>query len=113
MPIYEYTCEKCEITKEITHGMSEKKSPKCPTCGKVMKRIISLNSFQLKGAGWYKTDYPKSGSSGAAKKESDGDAPAKGDASGKADAVEAKGDKKSETKGETKKEKKTSKVSDS
>ena len=59
MPIYEYHCETCDKTKEISHGISEKRSPKCPVCGKRMKRIISRNSFQLKGSGWYKTDYPK------------------------------------------------------
>ena len=59
MPIYEYYCEICDKTSEISHGISEKRSPKCPSCGKRMKRIISRNSFQLKGSGWYKTDYPK------------------------------------------------------
>lgn len=69
MPIYEYHCEKCDATKEISHGISEKKSPKCPKCGKAMKRIISRNTFQLKGSGWYKTDYPKkSGGDGGSKK---------------------------------------------
>ncbi len=59
MPIYEYHCENCDKTKEMSHGISEKRSPKCPECGKRMKRIISRNSFQLKGSGWYKTDYAK------------------------------------------------------
>jgi putative FmdB family regulatory protein len=66
VPIYEYTCEKCGITNEIQHGISEKMSPKCPKCGEVMERIISLNSFQLKGSGWYKTGYTKTpGDSGS------------------------------------------------
>jgi len=69
MPIYEYHCEKCDKTTELTHGMSEKKSPKCPKCGKKMERIISRNSFQLKGTGWYKTDYPKKSASSAKEKK--------------------------------------------
>lgn len=59
MPIYEYHCENCGKTKEMSHGISVKRFPKCPECGKRMKRIISRNSFQLKGSGWYKTDYAK------------------------------------------------------
>jgi putative FmdB family regulatory protein len=64
MPIYEYHCEKCNKTTEISHGMSEKRFPKCPKCGKKMERIISRNSFQLKGSGWYKTDYAKKPAAG-------------------------------------------------
>lgn len=88
MPIYEYHCEKCDKTTELTHGMSEKRSPKCPKCGKKMERIISRNSFQLKGSGWYKTDYPKK--SGPDKK---------GTASTKS---ETKTETKAETKSDTK-----------
>ncbi|MBI3794120.1 MAG: zinc ribbon domain-containing protein [Nitrospinae bacterium] len=103
MPIYEYACDKCKVVKEITHGISEKKSPKCPKCGKVMKRIMSLGSFQLKGTGWYKTDYPKSGSAGTGKKSD-----AKGESKG-----EAKTETKAETKSESKKEKAISASSES
>ncbi len=59
MPIYEYECTKCGNEMEIVHGISEKPRRKCPDCGGRLKRLISLNSFHLKGTGWYKTDYAK------------------------------------------------------
>ena len=61
MPIYEYLCNKCgqfELMQKIT----ERALKRCPTCqGKVMK-LISNTSFQLKGSGWYATDYARKGS---------------------------------------------------
>jgi putative FmdB family regulatory protein len=59
MPIYEYECLSCGEDIEIVHGISEKPRKKCPSCGGRLKRLISLNSFHLKGTGWYKTDYAK------------------------------------------------------
>ncbi|GMT42483.1 MAG: hypothetical protein IEMM0002_0894 [bacterium] len=57
MPIYEYECKKCGEDMEIVHGITEKPKTRCPECGGKLKRLISLNSFHLKGTGWYKTDY--------------------------------------------------------
>lgn len=54
MPIYEYECIDCGDEIEIVHGISEKPKRKCPKCGGRMKRLMSLNSFHLKGSGWYK-----------------------------------------------------------
>lgn len=54
MPIYEYECTDCGDEIEIVHGISEKPKRKCPKCGGRMKRLMSLNSFHLKGTGWYK-----------------------------------------------------------
>lgn len=59
MPIYEYECAGCGEVSEIVHGINEKPKTKCPTCGGKLKRLMSLNSFHLKGTGWYKTDYAK------------------------------------------------------
>ncbi len=56
MPIYEYQCEKCghfEVTQKIT----ENSLKRCPTCKGKVKKLISNTSFQLKGTGWYITDY--------------------------------------------------------
>ena len=63
MPIYEYQCPKCKTAKELRHGMSESPKVKCPACRAAMKRVISVNSFQLKGDGWFKTSgsYAKTG----------------------------------------------------
>jgi putative FmdB family regulatory protein len=58
MPIYEYKCEKCG-TFEVTQRITEKALGKCPTCKGKVKKLISNTSFQLKGTGWYITDYAR------------------------------------------------------
>lgn len=60
MPIYEYRCAKCG-TFEITQRITEKPLGKCPTCKGKVKKLISNTSFQLKGTGWYITDYARKG----------------------------------------------------
>jgi putative FmdB family regulatory protein len=65
MPIYEYQCQKCG-TFEVTQRITEKALSKCPTCRGKVKKLISSTSFQLKGTGWYLTDYARKGN-GAAK----------------------------------------------
>jgi putative FmdB family regulatory protein len=58
MPIYEYQCQKCG-TFEVTQRITEKPLGKCPTCKGKVKKLISNTSFQLKGTGWYITDYAR------------------------------------------------------
>ena len=60
MPIYEYKCLKCGKEFEELQSFNDPDLTKCPYCkkGKVEK-LISLSSFQLKGDGWYSTDYAK------------------------------------------------------
>ena len=60
MPIYEYQCAKCG-TFEVTQRITEKPLGKCPTCKGKVKKLISNTSFQLKGTGWYVTDYARMG----------------------------------------------------
>jgi putative FmdB family regulatory protein len=60
MPNYEYQCQKCG-TIEVTQRITEKALIKCPTCKSKVKRLISNTSFQLKGTGWYITDYARKG----------------------------------------------------
>ena len=62
MPIYEYNCQKCG-TFETTQKITEKPLSKCPTCKGKVKKLISNTSFQLKGTGWYVTDYARKGKS--------------------------------------------------
>jgi putative FmdB family regulatory protein len=69
MPIYEYQCDKCG-TFEVTQRITEKQLGKCPTCKGKVKKLISNTSFQLKGTGWYITDYARKGSGGDNKSES-------------------------------------------
>lgn len=68
MPIYEYRCDKCG-TFEVTQRITEKPLGKCPTCKARVKKLISNTSFQLKGTGWYITDYARKGN-GEGKTES-------------------------------------------
>jgi putative FmdB family regulatory protein len=64
MPIYEYVCQKCGHHLEIMQKMSDKPLGKCPNCRGKLEKIFSQTSFQLKGSGWYVSDYAKSGKSG-------------------------------------------------
>lgn len=70
MPIYEYQCQKCGVI-EVTQRIIEKPLVKCPTCKSKIKKLISNTSFQLKGTGWYITDYARKGqTNGESKSES-------------------------------------------
>jgi putative FmdB family regulatory protein len=58
MPIYEYTCKACGHTLEAMQRISDKPLLICPTCSKPeLQKIISRSGFQLKGEGWYVTDF--------------------------------------------------------
>jgi len=68
MPIYEYICGKCGGHLEVTQKMSDAPLTThniASDCGGPLKKIISMNSFHLKGTGWYKTDYAKPSSTGS------------------------------------------------
>jgi putative FmdB family regulatory protein len=57
MPIYEYQCEACEHKFEQIQKFSDEPLTKCPECKeKKLKKLVSVGSFHLKGAGWYVTD---------------------------------------------------------
>jgi putative FmdB family regulatory protein len=96
MPIYEYDCENCG-TFEVSQRITDKPLRRCPTCKGKVGKLISSTSFQLKGSGWYVTDYAgKKDAKGAKGKEGDDGSPkTKEDA--KADSTVAKqsGDAKS------------------
>ena len=57
MPIYEYECTKCGNQTEVWQKFSDKPLTKCEKCSGKMKKLISQNTFHLKGSGWYVTDY--------------------------------------------------------
>jgi putative FmdB family regulatory protein len=67
MPIYEFQCEKCSQITEAMLKFSDAPLTVCPHCGGHMDKLISMNSFQLKGGGWYVTDYAKKSDACAAK----------------------------------------------
>lgn len=98
MPIYEYHCDHCGDFEEMQR-ITDPPLAKCPRCRKKVRRLISNTSFQLKGSGWYVTDYARGGANGG-KKSKDG---AASDAGG-SDAKPS--DTKSETKSESKAESK-------
>jgi len=57
MPIYEYQCRSCQSVFEEWQSGFEERDMVCPECGEPATRLISHTSFQLKGSGWYVTDY--------------------------------------------------------
>jgi putative FmdB family regulatory protein len=69
MPIYEYSCKKCGKTIEVIQKFSDPALKKHQGCGGALTKLISASAFQLKGTGWYVTDYARKGGSG------DSDAP--------------------------------------
>ncbi|HEY1417803.1 MAG TPA: zinc ribbon domain-containing protein, partial [Myxococcaceae bacterium] len=72
MPIYEYRCEKCGVFEE-TQRITDPALERCPTCRRKVRRLISSTSFQLKGGGWYVTDYGRAGQSGKKTGEKSGE----------------------------------------
>ena len=78
MPIYEYRCSECGHQKEVLQRMSDKPLTKCPECGKrSFNKLVSAAGFQLKGSGWYATDFKNSGAKPAAKTDKAGVKPDK------------------------------------
>jgi putative FmdB family regulatory protein len=59
MPLYEYQCEACERRTEMLQRMSDPPLTVCPDCGGTLRKLFSAPSFQLKGSGWYASDYQK------------------------------------------------------
>ena len=62
MPIYEYECESCGKIVERWQKISEAPLTTCEDCGGSLHKLISMSSFQLKGSGWYVTDYARKSS---------------------------------------------------
>lgn len=94
MPIYEYRCEACGHQEEFLQKISEPQLTECPVCHKpTFNKMLSAAGFQLKGSGWYATDFKGKGSTKPA-----------GKAGEKPDAkpADAKPDSKTEAKPETK-----------
>lgn len=74
MPIYAYRCEECGFAKDALQKMSDAPLTVCPSCSKPsFKKQVTAAGFQLKGSGWYVTDF-RGGSGGAAKPAANGTA---------------------------------------
>jgi putative FmdB family regulatory protein len=89
MPLYEYQCSKCDKIFEMIEKFSDAPLTVHEGCGGRVERLLSAPSFQLKGSGWYATDYPKGGG------EKKGDTASNG-------ASESKDSKSSESKSDSK-----------
>ena len=73
MPIYAYKCGSCGHAKDVLQKISDAPLTTCPACGaEAFSKQVTAAGFQLKGSGWYVTDF-RNGNSGA------GSAPAKPD----------------------------------
>lgn len=98
MPIYAYRCESCGFQKDVLQKMSDAPLTQCPQCEKdSFRKQVTAAGFQLKGSGWYVTDFRggsngSNASAGAASSQSEAKPEAK--AEGKA---EAKAEAKSES----------------
>ena len=104
MPIYEYRCTSCGFQKEFLQKISDPVMTVCPRCEKrTFSKMLTAAGFQLKGSGWYATDFRNSGAKPASK------------ADGKdksTDKAEAKTESKAEVKAEPKSEPKSESASD-
>jgi putative FmdB family regulatory protein len=66
MPLYEYRCSKCEKKIEVIRKFSDPPLTEHEGCGGALEQLLSAPAFQLKGTGWYVTDYAKAGAKPAA-----------------------------------------------
>lgn len=70
MPIYAYQCESCGHARDVLQKISDSPLTKCPACGaERFKKQLTAAGFQLKGSGWYATDFRQSSAAPAAKTE--------------------------------------------
>ena len=106
MPIYEYRCSGCGHQQEYIQKVNDPQHTQCPACGKeTYSKMLSAAGFQLKGSGWYASDF-KGG--GKKPEEAKPEATAEAKTETKAETkTEAKTETKAETKTESKPEKKT------
>jgi putative FmdB family regulatory protein len=106
MPIYEYRCSSCGHQQEFLQKLSDAPVTVCTACGKpTFSKMLTAAGFQLKGSGWYATDFktkspaPKTESGGAPKAASSGEATSETKSETKS---EAKSESKAEAKSDTK-----------
>ncbi len=90
MPIYAYRCESCDFAKDVLQKISDAQLTDCPSCSATgtFKKQLSAPGFQLKGSGWYVTDF-RGGNTAA--KPVDSNAAAAGSAGDSASADKSAG----------------------
>ena len=111
MPIYAYKCASCGSAKDVLQKLSDVPLSQCPSCGEPsFKKQLTSAGFQLKGSGWYATDF-KGGAPAAPK--SDGESSSAGGESGKEGKAEGMAEGKSDAKPDSRAESKADSKSDS
>ncbi len=101
MPIYAYKCESCGHAKDVLQKMSDTPLTDCPACSASMfKKQLTAAGFQLKGSGWYATDFKGGGNAGApvSDKSEAGSSTAGASGTGESKASESKTESKSDAK---------------
>ncbi len=98
MPIYAYKCESCGHAKDVLQKMSDAPLVDCPVCGvPAFKKQLTAAGFQLKGSGWYVTDFrdgkggSEGGSNSGADKAKEGESSKESGSSEKADTSASSG----------------------
>ena len=72
MPIYAYRCESCGHAKDVLQKLSDPLLTVCPVCGAdTFRKQLTAAGFQLKGSGWYVTDFRGGATPGPAKADDD------------------------------------------
>ena len=83
MPIYAYRCAACGHAKDVLQKLSDPVLSTCPACGAdAFSKQVTAAGFQLKGSGWYATDFKGGGAAAAATKTADAAAAPAADAKG-------------------------------
>jgi len=119
MPIYEYRCSSCGFQKEYLRKLSDPALTVCPECSRqTFSKMLTAAGFQLKGSGWYATDFknPKPTAKSGGQDKGDAKADTKSDtrADAKSDTrADAKSGTKSDAKADTKSDAKADGKSDS
>ena len=93
MPIYAYRCEACGHAKDVIQKFSDAPHTVCPECGAdAFRKQLTAPAFQLKGSGWYVTDFRDNGKKAKKPDAAPADAPAdaKADAAKPAESAPAK-----------------------
>ncbi|MGA7813693.1 FmdB family zinc ribbon protein [Caballeronia sp.] len=91
MPIYAYRCESCGFQKDALQKMSDAPLTQCPQCGKdSFRKQVTAAGFQLKGSGWYVTDF-RGGNNGAPAAKKDDGATAETKSDGASDSSKESG----------------------
>jgi putative FmdB family regulatory protein len=97
MPIYEYQCQSCGMKRDFLRKVSDPPLTTCPECGKeTLQKMLTAAGFQLKGTGWYATDFKGGGKPAATTSVASGES-----------KTSSEPDAKAGTGGETKTETKT------